>query len=165
MPDAKASRDAPRLPGKPICSHQIDSYMSGIALAAPDFFGYFDHQLQLGSGVVHIDHLAIAAAGVPLEQLVSLAGDHAANVTGVVDRAIALFEEHVKGTPGAESDEELTEVVRALLPPVTRLVAQHFHRSLVTRALERVADGDRQALADALVAADAENLKVTCEWR
>ena len=83
----------------------------------------------------------------------------------MVDRAIALFEEHVKGTPGAESDEELTEVVRALLPPVTRLVAQHFHRSLVTRALERVADGDRQALADALVAADAENLVVTCEWR
>ncbi|MCH2622925.1 MAG: MerR family transcriptional regulator [Acidimicrobiales bacterium] len=109
--------------------------------------------------------LAIAAAGVPLENLVSLAGDHAANVTGVVDRAIALFEEHVKGTPGAESDEELTEVVRALLPPVTRLVAQHFHRSLVTRALERVADGDRRALADALVAADAENLVVTCEWR
>ena len=36
--------------------------------------------------------LAIAAAGVPLENLVSLAGDHAANVTGVVDRAIALFE-------------------------------------------------------------------------
>jgi len=109
--------------------------------------------------------LAIATAGVPLEDLVSLAGDHAANVIGVVDRAITLFEEHVKGTPGAESDEELTEVVRALLPPVTRLVAQHFHRSLVTRALERVADGDRQALADALLAADAENLTVTCEWR
>jgi len=52
-----------------------------------------------------------------------------------------------------------------LLPPVTRLVAQHFHQRLVTRALERVADGDRQALADALIAADAENLVVTCEWR
>ena len=33
LPDAKASRGAPRLPGKPICSHQIDSYLSGIALA------------------------------------------------------------------------------------------------------------------------------------
>jgi hypothetical protein len=96
---------------------------------------------------------------------VSLASDHATNVTGVVDRAITLFEEHIKGTPGAESDEELTEVVRALLPPVIRLVAQHFHRSLVTRALERVADGRQQALADALLTADAENLVVTCKWR
>jgi DNA-binding transcriptional MerR regulator len=108
--------------------------------------------------------LAIAAAGVPLEQLVSLAGDHAANVTQIVNQAISLFEEHIKGTPGAESDEELTEVVRALLPSVTRLVAQHFHRSLVIRALERVADGNRQTLANALVAADAQNLVVTCEW-
>jgi hypothetical protein len=33
LPDAKASRGAPRLPGKPICSHQIDSYLSRIALA------------------------------------------------------------------------------------------------------------------------------------
>jgi len=33
LPDAKASRCAPRLPGKPICSHQIDSYLSGTALA------------------------------------------------------------------------------------------------------------------------------------
>ena len=29
LPDAKASRRAPRLPGKPICSHQIASYLSG----------------------------------------------------------------------------------------------------------------------------------------
>ena len=34
LPDAKASRCAPRLPGKPICSHQIDSYLSGTALKA-----------------------------------------------------------------------------------------------------------------------------------
>jgi hypothetical protein len=33
LPDGSASRYAPRLPGKPICSHQIDSYLSGTALA------------------------------------------------------------------------------------------------------------------------------------
>jgi len=48
---------------------------------------------------------------------------------------------------------------------VTRLVAQHFHRTLVSRALERVADGERRSLADALVAADTDHLVVTCEWR
>jgi len=37
LPDAKASRYAPRLPGKPICSHQIDSYLPGTALE--DFGG------------------------------------------------------------------------------------------------------------------------------
>ena len=109
--------------------------------------------------------LGIAHAGIPLESLVALAADHASNVDRVVDQAIGLFEEHVKGSPGAESDDELTTVVRTLLPSVTRLVAQHFHRSLVTRALERVDESDRRTLADALVAADAENLEVTCEWR
>ena len=34
LPDGSASRCAPRLPGKPICSHQIDSYLSGTALAS-----------------------------------------------------------------------------------------------------------------------------------
>jgi hypothetical protein len=32
LPDAKASRCAPRLPGKPICSHQSASYLSETAL-------------------------------------------------------------------------------------------------------------------------------------
>ncbi len=112
--------------------------------------------------------LAVSAAGVPLDELVSLAADHAGNVDDIVRRAIALFEEHVKddlgGGPG-ERPDDLVEVVHALLPAVTRLVAQHFHRTLVSRALERVADGERPTLADALVAADTDHLVVTCEWR
>ena len=107
--------------------------------------------------------LAISAAGVPLDELVSLAADHSANVDQVVDRAIALFEDHVTaGTDG--SDDALVEVVRSLLPAVTRLVAQHFNRTLVNRALDRVADGDRRSLADALAAADADRLEVVCRW-
>jgi DNA-binding transcriptional MerR regulator len=107
--------------------------------------------------------LAISAAGVPLDELVSLAADHSANVDQVVDRAIALFEDHVTvGTDG--SDDALVEVVRSLLPAVTRLVAQHFNRTLVNRALGRVADGDRRSLADALAAADADRLEVVCRW-
>ena len=107
--------------------------------------------------------LAISAAGVPLDELVALAADHSANVDQVVDRAIALFEDHVKaGTDG--SDDALVEVVRSLLPAVTRLVAQHFNRTLVNRALGRVTDGDRRSLADALAAAHADRLEVICRW-
>jgi len=107
--------------------------------------------------------LTISAAGVPLDELVALAADHSANVDQVVDRAIALFEDHVKaGTDG--SDDALVEVVRSLLPAVTRLVAQHFNRTLVNRALGRVTDGDRRSLADALAAAHADRLEVICRW-
>ena len=107
--------------------------------------------------------LAISAAGVPLDELVALAADHSANVDQVVDRAIALFEDHITvGTDG--SDDALVDVVRSLLPAVTRLVAQHFNRTLVNRALDRVADSDRRTLADALAAADADRLEVICRW-
>ena len=113
--------------------------------------------------------LAVSAAGVPLDELVTLAADHAGNVDDIVRRAIGLFEEHVKDDlgGGAEDnpDDDLVEMVHVLLPAVTRLVAQHFHRTLVSRALERVADGERRTLADALVAADTDHLVVTCEWR
>ncbi|MEE8279251.1 MAG: hypothetical protein V3R55_00935, partial [Alphaproteobacteria bacterium] len=34
-PDARASRFTPRLPGKPICRHQIDSIWSDSALVYP----------------------------------------------------------------------------------------------------------------------------------
>jgi len=110
--------------------------------------------------------LAVSAAGVPLDELVNLAVDHAGNVDEIVRRAIALFEDHVDDDADGEAgDDDLVEVVHALLPAVTRLVAQHFHRSLVSRALERVAEGKRPAVANALIAADTEHLVVTCEWR
>ncbi|MBC8364171.1 MAG: MerR family transcriptional regulator [Actinobacteria bacterium] len=104
--------------------------------------------------------LAISNAGIPLDELVHLAADHATNVDEVVRRAVELFEAHVKAD--ADPDQDLAEVVRTLLPAVVRLVAQHFHRTLVARARERMGDGDRHALADALVAAD--DLEVRCEW-
>jgi DNA-binding transcriptional MerR regulator len=106
--------------------------------------------------------LAVSNAGIPLDELVHLATDHATNVDEVVRRAVDLFEAHVKADAGP--DEDLAEVVRTLLPAVVRLVAQHFHRSLVARARARarMGEGDRHSLADALVAAD--DLEVRCEW-
>ncbi len=104
--------------------------------------------------------LAISNAGIPLDELVHLATDHAAGVDAVVRRAVDLFEVHVKDR--VDGDDDLTEVLHALLPAVVRLVAQHFHHTLVARARERLGDGDRHALAESLATAD--DLEVRCEW-
>lgn len=109
--------------------------------------------------------IAIANAGIPLEELVSLAQIHASNVNQIVDNAIDLFEEHIKDASENSSDKDLTTIVKDLLPSVIRLVAQHFHRSLVSHSLDRIEGTSKTILSDALIASDPENLVVTCEWR
>ena len=109
--------------------------------------------------------IAIANAGVPLEELVSLAQHHSSNVNEVVDKAIDLFEEHIKEGTEAPSEKDLAEIMKDLLPPVIRLVAQHFHKSLLTRSLERIDGRNKTILSNALIASDPENLEVICEWR
>ena len=119
--------------------------------------------------------LSISAAGVPLDELVALAAHHGANVDEVVERAIDLFERHVHhGIPVtrervtgelATEQSDLVEVVRSLLPAVTRLVAQHFHRTLVTRARQRAGTNAKTGLADALLTADTDRLEVDVRWR
>ncbi|MDG2428368.1 MAG: MerR family transcriptional regulator [Acidimicrobiales bacterium] len=109
--------------------------------------------------------LAISAAGVPLDELVALAIDHGAHVDKVVERAVELFDRHVRSDH--EEADLLVEVVRSLLPAVTRLVAQHFHRTLVSRAHDQAGerDGGGLNLADALLAANADRLEVDVRWR
>ena len=76
-----------------------------------------------------------------------------------------IFTANVKFGGDADADKELAAVVRALLPAVTRLVAEHFHRTLVTRALDRATDEGRRPLASALESAHADRLVVDCSWR
>ena len=109
--------------------------------------------------------IAIANAGVPLEELVSLAQYHSSNVNEVVNRAISLFEEHIKEGAEVSSEKDLAVIMKDLLPSVIRLVAQHFHKSLVARSLERIDGRNKTILSNALIASDPENLVVTCEWR
>ena len=127
--------------------------------------GYLALRVELNQEWMEIDNGLVA--GVPLDELVALATDHGAHVDEVVERAIDLFERHVHSDdPG--SDQQLVEVVRALVPAVTRLVAQHFHRTLVARARARgQADGADvgMGLAEALMAADADRLEVEVRWR
>jgi DNA-binding transcriptional MerR regulator len=107
--------------------------------------------------------LAILGQGFPLHELLNLAVDHAEHVQQVADRGIDLFDDHVRKRPDASSDET-TDAFRRLLPHVTRLVALHFQRTLVNRALERLqTHGEDDALQQALAA--TESLRLEVSWR
>ena len=89
-------------------------------------------------------------------------------VESITERAIDLFDDHVRknGDEAASDSERVTMIFRTLLPQVTRLVALHFQRTLVRRALDRLADssGD-DGLRDALTATGGNHLSVDVEWR
>jgi len=111
--------------------------------------------------------LAILGAGFPLHELLPLAVDHARGVQGVADRAIDLFDDHVRkrrAAAGAGEGDATSEAFQRLLPQVARLVALHFQRTLTNRAMERLrASGDREALEAALAATRSARLEVV--WR
>lgn len=111
--------------------------------------------------------LRILEAGLPLDELLAQAVRHARNVQEVCDAAIELFDRHVrKRGPAADDPEAISRIFRALLPQVTRIVALHFQRTLVQRALQRV-EGQHEdaALAQALAATEAGTLEVDVSWR
>jgi len=68
--------------------------------------------------------------------------------------------------PAAERGEtgQVTDAFRDLLPQLTRLVALHFQRTLVSRALHRLAGrGDDDDLRAALAATESSSLEIA--WR
>lgn len=111
--------------------------------------------------------LALLDERLPLVELVALALHHAEATRAVADRAIDLFDRHVRRDPGGREhpSEVVVAAFRRLLPAVTGLVAHHFQRTLVSRALARLErTGDRDGLRHALAATrDAGRLEVT--WR
>jgi DNA-binding transcriptional MerR regulator len=109
--------------------------------------------------------LALLAAGVPLPELIELAVRHARTTQELAERAIELFDRHVRhrGTTQAE-DEAVTAQFRMLLPQVTKLVALFFQRTLVSRALARLEGaGESDALREAIAATESARLEVS--WR
>jgi len=110
--------------------------------------------------------LRLLQEGLPLTDLLALAIRHADNVRDVVDQAIEMFDRHVRrARDGRERDpDEVVDAFRRLLPTVTALVAHHFHRTLVARALGRLERlGDADGLKHALAATATGRLEVT--WR
>ncbi len=101
--------------------------------------------------------------GFPLQSLLPHAVAHAEHVKQLCDASVELFDEHVRSRG---DDEDVTEVFQTLLPQVTRLVAVHFQRTLVNRALERLRGKDEhRALRAALEATEHARLEVEVGWR
>ncbi len=93
--------------------------------------------------------LRLLEFGLPLGELLALAREAHAAMVGIAERAVELFDEHVRKPirdSAASEDQaaaQLVEAFRELLPAVTELVSRHFRRVLLTVAeehIERVGD-------------------------
>ena len=107
--------------------------------------------------------LAILGMGLPLDRLLELGAQHAQHINRLAEQAIDLFDDSIR-KPHGENDEEVSRIFERLLPQATEVVALHFQRTIVARALERLrASGDVRALEEALEMTQAARLEV--QWR
>jgi DNA-binding transcriptional MerR regulator len=111
--------------------------------------------------------LVLLESGFPLPRLLELALEHSRGVDHLVDAAIDLFDDHVrKSGPAAHDPEAIAETFRRLLPQATRMVALHFQRTLVYRALNRLrSKEEHEDLRAALAATGSGRLAVDVTWR
>ena len=110
--------------------------------------------------------LEILGLGLPLDRLLELAAQHAANVDALAEQAIDLFDDHVRKPRGSgdRDEEEVRRAFERLLPRATQIVALHFQRTVVARALARLRGrGEESALERALDATQSARLEV--QWR
>lgn len=95
---------------------------------------YSDADLEAARGV-----LRLLEYGLPITRLLDVAVKHHCATGQTVDEAIDLFNAYVSDRQ-SEGDgvEAVADAFREMLPIVVSLVAQHFHRLLVGRALARI---------------------------
>jgi DNA-binding transcriptional MerR regulator len=132
-------------------------------LLVPQPVGDGDQRYTQGDLEVVRGALKLLESGVPLHKLLGLAVEHDRATVAIVDRAIDLFDDHIRKRTRdgkEESAEKVAEAYRDLLPVVTGLVAHHFQRVLVRRALERLEEsGQRSSLRTARKAAASTRLR------
>jgi DNA-binding transcriptional MerR regulator len=122
---------------------------AGLAMAETDEGGeprYSAADLHVATGA-----LRLLKYGFPLTKLLALAVRHDRAVRKTIDQAIDLFDDQIRKpkADGREDSEAVAEAFRDLLPSVIALVAHHFERVLVKRALSRLRrSGEKQALRE-----------------
>ena len=112
--------------------------------------------------------LRLLEFGLPLGELLSLSRDTHTAMLGIAERAVELFDEHVRkpirDTTGSDeaAAAQLVEAFRMLLPAVTDLVANHFRRVLLGLAEEHL---ERVGGAAEVEAARAESRRLDRAWQ
>lgn len=95
--------------------------------------------------------LRLLEFGLPLPDLLGLARDADAAMRGLAERAVDLFDEHVRkpirDTAGDDEAAAAQMVVafRELLPAVTTLVSHHFRSVLLETAEEHIEDAEARS--------------------
>ncbi|MCK6554710.1 MerR family transcriptional regulator [Candidatus Binatia bacterium] len=111
--------------------------------------------------------LSLLEHGLPLPDLLALAAQHDRNTRSVVDAAVDLFDRFVRridGDPAASG--QVAETFRQMLPAVTGLVALHFQRTLLARAMQRLRErGDQEAYSVAEKVLRSGRLDLDISWR
>lgn len=109
----------------------------GLLVPRPD--GYTADDVTVArAGLRLLEH------GLPLPELLALARRHHAAVREVAERAVELFDAHVRqplrssGLPDEEAAARLVQAFDALLPATATLVSHHFTRTLLAVAQEHI---------------------------
>ncbi|HEX5616334.1 MAG TPA: MerR family transcriptional regulator [Acidimicrobiia bacterium] len=107
--------------------------------------------------------LRLLERGLPMPELLALARAHHDATREVAERAVAMFDAHVRQPLRAsalsddEKAEQLVDAFRVLLPAVTGLVSHHFRRTLLAVAQEHLeAVGEASEVAAATVEAERQ---------
>jgi DNA-binding transcriptional MerR regulator len=108
--------------------------------------------------------LRLLEAGLPLPDVLDLARQHHAAMRAVAERAVELFDAHVRhplrdsGLPDEEAAARLVDAFTTLLPATTELVTHHFRRTLLNVAQEHI---ERVGGAAELAAVQRESARTT----
>jgi len=108
-------------------------------LLVPRQGGYTEADVEVAAA-----GLRLLEQGLPLTELLELAREHHRAVRAVAERAVELFDEHVRrplrdsGLPEDEAAARLVEAFRTLLPATATVVTHHFTRTLLAVATEHV---------------------------
>jgi len=146
------------MPDALIASIQLAGLLEPIRVDGEDRFSDADVEMARAG-------LRILGAGFPIHELLGLAVQHANATRETADRAIELFDRHIRESGARDPDAgDVEAAFRELLPEATRLVALYFQRTLVSRALARLRGrGEGEALARAVAATESANLEVA--WK
>jgi len=146
------------MPEPMIASIQLAGLIEPIRVDGEDRFSDADVEMARAG-------IRILGAGFPIHELLGLAVEHGNATRETADKAIEMFDRHIRAShSGAPGDDRVEAAFKELLPEVTRLVALYFQRTLVSRALARLRGrGESEALARAVAATESANLEVA--WK